>query len=70
MMTGRSEITDMAKTYPHKVKLCCPKKPEMVMGKVLFSRSLRTVKAQGYSSQAVKKLKILTAAIAGLAREE
>ncbi len=61
-------IVDMAKTYPHWVNWCWPKKPAIAMGKVLRLLSLMTVLAQGYSSQAVRKLKIETDANAGLAK--
>ena len=39
----------------------------MAMGRVRSSLSLMTVLAQGYSSQAVRKLKMLTDAMAGAA---
>lgn len=64
---GSKLKTDKANTYPHCVNWCCPKKPDMAIGMVLFRLSLITVLAHGNSSHAVRKLKIDTDAIPGLA---
>lgn len=48
-------------------KLVLAEKPEMAIGSVRFCVSFRTVSAHGNSSHAVRKLKMLTDAMAGLA---
>jgi hypothetical protein len=46
-----------------------PEKPAMAMGSVRRAVSLMTVFAQGYSSHAVRKLKMLTDAMGGGQRQ-